>query len=85
MCGSPRTCGRPRGRGSPSGRRSPRAGVQRIADEARKATLQPDVQARVAAMGFEIQDSSPEAFAAAYRLELPVWERLVKQSGARLE
>lgn len=64
---------------------TPRVVVQRIADEVRKATQQPDVQARVAAMGFEIQDSSPEVFAAAYRLELPVWERLVKQSGARLE
>ena len=64
---------------------TPRPVVQRIADEIRKATQQPDVQARVAAMGFEIKDSSPEAFAAAYQLELPVWERLIKQSGARLE
>lgn len=64
---------------------TPRAVVQRIADEVRKATQQPDVQARVAAMGFEIKDSSPEAFAAAYKLELPVWERLIKQSGAKLE
>lgn len=64
---------------------TPKPVVQRIADEVRKATQQPDVQARVAAMGFEIKDSSPEAFAAAYKLELPVWERLIKQSGARLE
>lgn len=64
---------------------TPKPVVQRIADEVRKATQQPDVQARVAAMGFEIKDSSPEAFAAAYQLELPVWERLIKQSGARLE
>lgn len=64
---------------------TPRAVVQRIADEVRKATQQTDVQARVAAMGFEIKDSSPEAFAAAYKLELPVWERLIKQSGAKLE
>jgi tripartite-type tricarboxylate transporter receptor subunit TctC len=64
---------------------TPRAVVQRIADEVRKATQLPDVQARVAAMGFEIKDSSPEAFAAAYKLELPVWERLIKQSGAKLE
>lgn len=64
---------------------TPRPVVQRIADEVRKATQQPDVQARVAAMGFEIKDSSPEAFAAAYKLELPVWERLIKQSGAKLE
>ena len=64
---------------------TPRAVVQRIADEVRKATQLPDVKARVAAMGFEIKDSSPEAFAAAYKLELPVWERLIKQSGAKLE
>lgn len=64
---------------------TPKPVVQRIADEVRKATQQPDVQARVAAMGFEVKDSSPEAFAAAYKLELPVWERLIKQSGARLE
>ena len=36
-------------------------------------------------MGFEIEDSSPEAFAAAYKPELPVWERLIKQSVAKVE
>ena len=64
---------------------TPKPVVQRIADEVRKATQQPDVQAKVAGMGFEIKDSSPEAFAAAYKQERPVWERLIKQSGAKLE
>jgi len=64
---------------------TPKAIVQRIADEVRKATQQPDVQAKVAGMGFELKDSSPEAFAAAYKQERPVWERLIKQSGAKLE
>ena len=64
---------------------TPKPVVQRLADEVRKATQQPDVQAKVAAMGFEIKDSSPEAFAAAYKQERPVWERLIKQSGAKLE
>jgi tripartite-type tricarboxylate transporter receptor subunit TctC len=64
---------------------TPKAVVQRIADEVRAATRLPDVQAKVAAMGFDLKDSSPEAFAAAYKQELPVWERLIKQSGARLE
>ncbi len=36
-------------------------------------------------MGFELKDSSPEAFAAEYKKERPVWERLIKQSGAKLE
>lgn len=64
---------------------TPKPVVQRLADEVRKATQQPDVQAKVAAMGFELKDSSPEAFAAAYKQERPIWERLIKQSGAKLE
>ncbi len=65
---------------------TPKAVVDRIAAEVRAASLQPDVRSRIAAMGFfEIKDSSPEAFAAAYKLERPVWERLIKQSGAKLE
>jgi tripartite-type tricarboxylate transporter receptor subunit TctC len=65
--------------------KTPKPIVDRIAQEVRKATQQPDVQQRVAAMGFEIKDSSPELFAAAWKAERPVWERLIKQSGARLE
>ncbi|MDM0108255.1 tripartite tricarboxylate transporter substrate binding protein [Variovorax sp. J22R24] len=64
---------------------TPKPIVQRIADEVRKATQQPDVQAKVAGMGFELKDSSPDAFGAAYKQERPVWERLIKQSGAKLE
>ena len=65
--------------------KTPKAIVDRIAEEVRKATQQPDVRDRVAAMGFEIKDSSPELFATAWKAERPVWERLIKQSGARLE
>ena len=65
--------------------KTPKPIVDRIADEVRKATQQPDVRERVAAMGFEIKDSSPELFAAAWKQERPVWERLIKQSGAKLE
>lgn len=65
--------------------KTPKPIVDRLAQEVRKATQQPDVQQRVAAMGFEIKDSSPELFAAAWKAERPVWERLIKQSGAKLE
>ncbi|RZL94662.1 MAG: tripartite tricarboxylate transporter substrate binding protein [Variovorax sp.] len=65
--------------------KTPEPIVKRLADEIRKATQQPDVQQKVAAMGFELKDSSPEAFAAAYKKERPVWERLIKQSGAKLD
>jgi hypothetical protein len=36
-------------------------------------------------MGFELKDNSPKTFATAYKQERPVWERLIKQSGAKLE
>jgi len=36
-------------------------------------------------MGFEVKCSTPDAFAVAYKQDLPVWERLIKQSGAKLE
>ncbi|SDY43954.1 Tripartite-type tricarboxylate transporter, receptor component TctC [Variovorax sp. YR266] len=65
--------------------KTPKPIVDRIAEEVRKATQQPDVRERVAAMGFEIKDSSPELFATTWKAERPVWERLIKQSGAKLE
>lgn len=64
---------------------TPKPVVERIAKEVRAALKQPDVAARVTAMGFEAKDSSPETFLASYRQELPVWYRMIKQSGARLE
>lgn len=68
---------------APSG--TPPAVVRRIAAEVRAAVQLPDVRERIAAMGFEVRDSSPEAFAAVYKKELPIWERLIKQSGATLD
>ncbi len=36
-------------------------------------------------MGFDVQKSSPALFAAAMVKERPVWERLIKASGATLD
>ncbi|SFQ12495.1 Tripartite-type tricarboxylate transporter, receptor component TctC [Variovorax sp. PDC80] len=65
--------------------KTPKPIVDRIAEEVRKASQQPDVRERIAAMGFELKDSSPELFAAAWKAERPIWERLINQSGAKLE
>ncbi|WP_338798811.1 tripartite tricarboxylate transporter substrate binding protein [Acidovorax sp. DW039] len=69
--------------GAPAG--TPPAVLERIATEVRKATEQPDVAQRIAAMGFDVQKSSPALFAAAMNKERPVWERLIKASGAKLD
>lgn len=59
--------------------------IRRIAGDIRSAVMQPDVRARIEAMGFEVKDSSPELFAAQYKKEMPVWQRLIQQSGAKLD
>ncbi len=64
---------------------TPKAVVQRIADEVRAACEQPDVRAKITALGFTAVARGPEEFAAAYRKDLPVWERLVKVTGATLD
>lgn len=69
--------------GAPAG--TPPAILERIATEVRKATELPDVAQRIAAMGFDVQKSSPAQFAAAMVKERPVWERLIKASGATLD
>ena len=64
---------------------TPKPVVDRIAKEVRAAVKQPDVAERITAMGFEAKDSTPETFLASYRQELPIWYRLIKESGAKLE
>jgi tripartite-type tricarboxylate transporter receptor subunit TctC len=59
--------------------------IKRIASDVRAAVMLPDVKAKIDAMGFEVQDSSPEIFLARYNKEVPVWQRMIKQSGAKLD
>ncbi len=64
---------------------TPKAVQQRIADEVRAAVRLPDVRARIESFGFDPVALGPEEFAAVYRKDLAVWERLVRQSGATLD
>ena len=64
---------------------TPKAIVQQIAREIQAVCETKDVAERITAMGFSVVADSPDEFATSYKRELPVWERLVKQSGAKLE
>lgn len=64
---------------------TPKAVVQRLADEVKAAVELPDVRARIVAFGFDPVARGPQEFAAAYAKDLPVWKRLVEQSGATLD
>lgn len=58
----------------------------KLAAEIRKAMQDPEVQRKIEDMGFgPVLDSSPEAFTAEYRQQLPKWAELVRISGAKLD
>jgi tripartite-type tricarboxylate transporter receptor subunit TctC len=64
---------------------TPKAIQQRIADEVRAAVKLPDVRARFESFGMDPVARGPEEFAAAYRKDMPVWQQVVKASGATLD
>ncbi len=65
--------------------KTPKEIVQRLAEQLQAICSLPEVANRITAMGFNISAGTPQAFAASYKRDLPVWERMVKQSGAKLE
>jgi tripartite-type tricarboxylate transporter receptor subunit TctC len=64
---------------------TPKAVQQRIADEVRAAVQLPDVKAKFESFGLDLVARGPDEFAAAYKKDMPVWEKAVKDSGATLD
>jgi tripartite-type tricarboxylate transporter receptor subunit TctC len=50
-----------------------------------EALNNPDVRAKLAALGIDIAPDSPEEFAAYIKSEIPKWAAVIKASGAKLE
>ncbi len=65
---------------------TPSAILRRLHAAAVKGLMKPEVRQKIAQQGMEATYSaSPEAFEAELRLEAPMWERAVRDSGARVE
>ncbi|MGO4327142.1 Bug family tripartite tricarboxylate transporter substrate binding protein [Cupriavidus sp. 2TAF22] len=64
---------------------TPKEIVQRLADEFQLAANRPEVKKRISELGFNVNYAGPAEFAALYQRELPVWESVVKDSGASLD
>lgn len=59
--------------------------VQRVSAEIRAIVSMPETQDRINKMGFIPVGNTPEQFSVVYKNEHPVWERVVKLSGAKLD
>ncbi len=65
--------------------KTPNDVVQRVSAEVRAIVALPETQDRINKMGFLPVGNTPEQFSIVYKNEYPVWERVVKMSGAKLD
>ena len=65
--------------------KTPVALVERISKEVQAVVALPEVRERIASFGFNPVGGSSAQFAATYQRDAPIWERLVKQSGAKVD
>jgi tripartite-type tricarboxylate transporter receptor subunit TctC len=60
--------------------------VRRLHAAAARGLAKPEVREKIALQGMDAAPSaSPEAFAAEIRAEAPMWERVIRESGAKVE
>jgi len=59
--------------------------ISRLNTEVNKVLARKDVQERISAEGGNVQGSTPEAFAALIKEEIPRWAVVVKESGATID
>jgi tripartite-type tricarboxylate transporter receptor subunit TctC len=65
---------------------TPPAIVKRLHEAAAKGLAKPEVREKIALQGMDATPSaSPEAFEAELKAEAPMWERVVRDSGARVD
>ena len=65
---------------------TPPAAVKRVHEAAAKGLAKSEVKEKIALQGMDATPSaSPDAFEAELRAEAPMWERLVRDSGAKIE
>jgi tripartite-type tricarboxylate transporter receptor subunit TctC len=64
---------------------TPKPVIQRISDELAAVMKLPDIQQRIRDLGWVPSYQGPADFTATYRREAPVWEAVVRKSGATLD
>jgi tripartite-type tricarboxylate transporter receptor subunit TctC len=59
--------------------------IRRLHLETVKALEHPDVRAKLADLGMEVIANSPDEFAAAIKSEIPMWAKVIKESGIKAD
>ena len=64
---------------------TPKPIVDRLNREIRQAMAQPDVQEKLAALGYEPVTTTPEEFAARIAADIPKWSKVIRDADIKLE
>jgi tripartite-type tricarboxylate transporter receptor subunit TctC len=64
---------------------TPRPVIDLLHREIAKALTEPTARRRLAALGFEVVASTPEAFAVRIRAEVPKWAHVIRDAGIKAE
>jgi tripartite-type tricarboxylate transporter receptor subunit TctC len=64
---------------------TPKAVVNQLNQQIAVILQLPDTKKRLAALGFDPVDNTPEQFAAYIRVEVAKWAKVIKESGARVD
>jgi len=64
---------------------TPAAIVARLHLETVKALARPELRSKLTDLGIEVIGNSPDEFAAAIKLEIPKWAKVIKEAGIKAD
>jgi tripartite-type tricarboxylate transporter receptor subunit TctC len=64
---------------------TPRASVAKLNGWVRAALAQPDIRTKLESFGLEVVSTTPEEFDASFRAEVPLWVKMIKDAGVKLD
>ncbi|MSQ54356.1 MAG: tripartite tricarboxylate transporter substrate binding protein [Betaproteobacteria bacterium] len=64
---------------------TPRANLAKLNEWVRAALAQPEIRSKLESYGLDVVSTTPEEFEASFRVEVPLWVRMIKDAGVKLD
>ena len=71
--------------GRPCSRRHPQPIIELLHREIGKAMIEPEAAQKLASLGFDIIDTTPEEFSSRIQTEIPKWAKVIEMAGIKAE
>jgi tripartite-type tricarboxylate transporter receptor subunit TctC len=64
---------------------TPRANLAKLNEWVRAALAQPEIQSKIESYGLDVVSKTSEEFEASFRAEVPLWIKMIKDAGVKLD